>query len=163
MLTIRDITKKHDKWLRMAASFGTPKSLVDDVVQDMYLKMCERNDLSALEFKDGEVNEGYIFLTLRSCAANIMRIEKNEVTLQDWHDKEQEEKEPEKEIQFTTKIGCVECALNNLHWYTKLVFEAYQKVGGNIKKLARETDISYYSLRNTIRDAKRTIKAKCPV
>jgi DNA-directed RNA polymerase specialized sigma24 family protein len=163
MLTMGDITKKHEKWLRMAASIGVPQSLVGDVVQEMYLKMCERSDLTAIEYKDGEVNEGYIFLTLRSCAANIIRIEKNEVSLQTWHDKQEEEKEPEKEIQFTNKFGCVECALNNLHWYTKLVFEAYQKAGGNIKRLARETNISYYSLRNTIRDAKKTIKEKCPV
>ncbi len=42
MLTIGDITKKHDKWLRMAASFGVPKSLVNDVVQQSEPLKCDQ-------------------------------------------------------------------------------------------------------------------------
>jgi hypothetical protein len=39
MLTIQDIAKRHIEWVKMANYLGSDSP--EDVVQDMYLKLCE--------------------------------------------------------------------------------------------------------------------------
>jgi DNA-directed RNA polymerase specialized sigma24 family protein len=64
MLTIQDIAKRHIEWVKMANYLGA--DYAEDVVQDMYLKLCENITLiERIEHKEGEVNTFYIFTILR--------------------------------------------------------------------------------------------------
>jgi hypothetical protein len=64
VLTIEVIAKRNNEWLKMAAYLGAESP--EDIVQDMYLKLCENITLiERIEHKEGEVNTFYIFTILR--------------------------------------------------------------------------------------------------
>lgn len=162
MLTFQAIYNKHDKWLKMAASFGIPQSQVEDVVQDLYIKMLEMQSdgtLQKIEYKDGEVNDSYIYFCIRSISTNLIRSESREVTYKSYHDTQIEEEDYD--FDKDEDIECIQCAIQNLNWYDKMVFDHYQKMKMNLTKLSKDTKISYYSLRNTIRNVKKTIEEEC--
>lgn len=56
---LSEVAKRHKDWVALVESFGE-RDIAEDIVQDMYLK---------IEPKE-EVNDGYIYLTLRSITLN---------------------------------------------------------------------------------------------
>jgi DNA-directed RNA polymerase specialized sigma24 family protein len=77
VLTIEVIAKRNNEWLKMAAYLGAESP--EDIVQDMYLKLCENITLiERIEHKEGEVNTFYIFTILRSKIVDAHRKTKRE-------------------------------------------------------------------------------------
>ena len=63
---LKKIACKHKDWVRMVVSFGCSKSIAEDIVQEMYLKI---HDLlqKGLDISYGDdVNYYYIYRTLKN-------------------------------------------------------------------------------------------------
>ena len=127
-------------------SFVTDKSLVDDIVQEMYLKIYKL----FITYPDKVINGGYVIITLKNIYLNqiklINKTDKGSLTNQaiipdviDDTDDIIEHKENQEEL-----YNIIEERVNNLHWYEKEIL--YQEENMSLYQLSKRSGISYRSL-----------------
>ncbi len=156
--TLEKIAEKHDDWHRIVLSFGCKKSIAEDIVQEMYLKVSTLIDRGLdINFKD-EINYFYIYKTLQTLFYDLHRKESKLIKV----DIKNLENYIEDEIQSKDKNICkamnsMDNILDNLFWYDRTVFEIISN-GTSIADLARKTNITYASLYNTYKNVKNVIK-----
>lgn len=140
-----DELAKYDQLFRdYTNGFVTDKSIADDVVQDMYLKLSKA-------FENGKVvNGGYIVITLKNLYLNHLKIvdrynkgdETSEYVPQekvDDFDKVLEDKlEEEKQYQL------IEEKIDKLSWFEKSIIQFEMKM--SLYQLSKKSGISYRSL-----------------
>tara|TARA_R100001443_G_scaffold12761_1_gene22489 strand:+ start:89 stop:589 length:501 start_codon:yes stop_codon:yes gene_type:complete len=159
-LTILEkIAKHHKTWVRQVISFGCKPSEAEDVVQNMYLKV---NTLinSGLDITfDDDINKFYIYRTLKSLFYDTCRkeakIQKVNIEYLEKYIKEEEEY---KEKDVPKKIKEYNKLLDQLYWYDRKVWELTREK--SIAEVSKLTNISYYSLYNTVKGVKKLIKEK---
>jgi len=159
MLSIEDIVADHAKWVNWAKTHGLTDCDAEDAVQNVYLWILEKGDVSKYDFK-GRVNDFYMWQAIQSKSIDIYRKQKVFINA-----------EPEDRIDTTTLEEyqewidhCYECvheAAEEEHWYLKKFLEYYEENGFNMAKLSRETGISLWSLRNTLKNIKDHAEDKC--
>ena len=64
---LEKLSLKHDLWLKMAYGICKDKYLADDIVSEMYIKLSNYSK---------ELNDFYIYVTLKSCFINWIREDK---------------------------------------------------------------------------------------
>ncbi len=180
------IYKKHKLWIKYLNNIGCPYDLCEDLVQEMYIKIDTylKKNTNSIRYKD-DINIYFIYLTLRSLYMDYIRksgkikivefenymLEKNQDTeinndmadldgrhqvINEWYNDnmylELLEKENSKDINYTKE--------QMEKYYLRRIFKEvfYNKV--QITKLAKDTNITYWSLRNTIKIIKKQIRKK---
>jgi DNA-directed RNA polymerase specialized sigma24 family protein len=145
--------KKHSNWIDIVCSFGLEKSLAEDIVQEMYIKiqLSLEKGLDISYGKD-DINYYYIFKCLRSLFLDLKRKAKNvkRVGVDNLSSKEGD-------VDFTAKYELVTKALSEMYWYDRKVFE-FINSGESVASLSRKTGIPYYSLYNTYKKVKKRLK-----
>ena len=148
MCWMSDIAQNHSKWVELANYFGGG----EDDVQDMYIKL--------YKYKNGQnINDAYIFFTLRSVVATRQKIE-SRITTVDISDMPIEDdsfNDLEQKLNEEKRIEFVDQLVSSLHWYDSKLFKIYRDTGMSYRKIAKETGISYVSIFNTIKNVKQTI------
>ena len=162
MITIKDFLPFREEIKAMVIHYNCPVFYVEDVVQDVYIKLMDmekkEGSLSRIEW-NGKPNKSYLFLVVRSLVANLLRKNKirameeaafmlsNELRESvDWrHDKEK----------FENFV--LEC-LQDMHFFPRMIFEAYIKDNHSIRSLSRATKISEQTIRREISYVKRQVK-----
>ena len=187
MATLELIYKKHQLWINYLYKNGCPYSLCEDLVQEMYIKIdtyLKKNN-NSIRYKD-DINVYFIFLTLRSLFTDYIR-KSNKIKIIEFQDymleKDQEIFDQENDIlDIDTKQKVINDWYNddmylellekeniNSISYTKEEMEKYyfrkifKEIFYNkvqISKLAKDTNITYWSLRNTIKIIKKQIRKK---
>tara|TARA_B100000242_G_C43039848_1_gene485049 strand:+ start:1190 stop:1687 length:498 start_codon:yes stop_codon:yes gene_type:complete len=163
---IKDIlVSKHNKWISYCLSWKCNPDTAEDLVQSMYLKLLIMIDNGIDITYKGDINDFYIYKTLRCMFIDLCRKEKRMqvIDVKDEYIKHiidtKNKVELEEENMFEEAYNKVTKALNEMHWYDKKVFELIQDEG-NISALSRETTIEYRSLYNTYQKVKQKIKSK---
>jgi len=145
--------KKHSNWIDIVCSFGLEKSLAEDIVQEMYIKI-QLSIEKGLDISYGkdDINYYYIFKCLRSLFLDLKRKAKNvkRVGVENLSSKEGD-------VDFTEKYELVTNELSKMYWYDRKVFE-FINSGESIASLSRKTGIPYYSLYNTYKKVKKRLK-----
>lgn len=145
--------KKHSNWIDIVSSFGLEKSLAEDIVQEMYIKI-QLSIEKGLDISYGknDINYYYVFKTLRSLFFDLKRKSKNvkRVGIENLSCKEGD-------VDFTAKYELVTKALSEMYWYDRRVFE-FINSGESVASLSRKTGIPYYSLYNTYKKVKKKLK-----
>jgi len=145
--------KKHSNWVDIVCSFGLDKSLAEDIVQEMYIKI-QLSIEKGLDISYGkdDINYYYVFKTLRSLFFDLKRKAKNvkRVGIENLSCKEGD-------VDFTAKYELVTKALSEMYWYDRRVFE-FINSGESVASLSRKTGIPYYSLYNTYKKVKKKLK-----
>lgn len=145
--------KKHSNWIDIVCSFGIDKSLAEDIVQEMYIKI-QLSIEKGLDISYGknDINYYYVFKTLRSLFFDLKRKSKNvkRVGIENLSCKEGD-------VDFTAKYELVTKALSEMYWYDRRVFE-FINSGESVASLSRKTGIPYYSLYNTYKKVKKKLK-----
>nr|BAR35566.1 RNA polymerase sigma factor, sigma-70 family (TIGR02937) [uncultured Mediterranean phage uvMED] len=145
--------KKHSNWIDIVCSFGLEKSLAEDIVQEMYIKI-QLSIEKGLDISYGknDINYYYVFKTLRSLFFDLKRKSKNvkRVGIENLSCKEGD-------VDFTAKYELVTKALSEMYWYDRRVFE-FINSGESVASLSRKTGIPYYSLYNTYKKVKKKLK-----
>ena len=140
-------------------SFGAKKEDAEDITQTMYLKIYGLIN-SGLDITfDQDINKFYIYRTLKSLFYDQCRkeakIQKVNIEYLKKYIKEEEEY---KEKDIAGKIKQYNKILDELYWYDRKVWELTREK--SIAEVSKLTNISYYSLYNTVKGVKRLIKEK---
>tara|TARA_R100000426_G_scaffold47719_1_gene35509 strand:+ start:308 stop:754 length:447 start_codon:yes stop_codon:yes gene_type:complete len=140
-------------------SFGAKKEDAEDITQSMYLKIHALIN-SGLDITfDDDINKFYIYRTLKSLFYDQCRKEaKIQKVNIDYLKKYIKEEEEYKEKDIAGKIKEYNKILDELYWYDRKVWELTREK--SIAEVSKLTNISYYSLYNTVKGVKRLIKEK---
>ena len=140
-------------------SFGAKKEDAEDITQSMYLKIHALIN-SGLDITfDDDINKFYIYRTLKSLFYDQCRKEaKIQKVNIEYLEKYVMEEEEYKEKDVAGKIKEYNKILDELYWYDRKVWELTREK--SIAEVSKLTNISYYSLYNTVKGVKRLIKEK---
>lgn len=146
MQDITILTDKHKHWVKIVEGFGE-KNYAQDVVQEAYIKVLKMNK---------DINYAYFYYTLRSLTMDLhsKKVVKCEITrdieymLREDDSNELAEELAQPYLEF----------IETWNWYDKKMFLLWVNNNISIRKLSRETKISFKSVYNTIRKCKERIK-----
>ena len=187
MGTLELLYKKHKLWIKYLLEIGCPQDLCEDIVQEMYLKIDRyiKKNNNSIRYKD-DINIYFVRLTLRSLFMDFCRKQKNvnmveinediisdlvevpyketdmadldgrQKVINDWYNEELYLDLLEQEDINTVNYSKTELEKYYLRRIFKEVF--YDQV--QLSKLSKDTNITYWSLRNTINIIKKQIKKK---
>ena len=146
---------KHNNWITIVHSFGLEKTLSEDLVQEMYIKIQLKLEKGLdIRYKD-DINYYYVFKTLRTMFLDLMRKSKGikiiaiDQLADSIHANTKALNTFENDIDYKEKYNIIKEELDKMYWYDKKVFEIINS-GQSIAELSRKSGIPYYSLYNTI-------------
>jgi|TARA_Y100000361_G_C10995168_1_gene256315 DNA-directed RNA polymerase specialized sigma24 family protein len=155
---------KHSDWLDIVQSFGLEKTLSEDLVQEMYIKIQLKLEKGLdIRYKD-DINYYYVFKTLRTMFLDLVRKTKGirVIGLDQLADNIMANKPSlntyQNEINYIEKYNIIKNELKKLYWYDRKIFEIING-GESIAELSRKTNIPYYSLYNTYKKVKTRLKS----
>ena len=142
MISIDHLVDKHKHWISVVKRFGEV-TYAEDIVQEAYIKIIDSNK---------DVNFEYFYFTLRSLTMNL-------------HNKKVVKVEITKDIEYLLVDSgeddiVLELAKPYLDYiqtwedYERMLFMVYVNKGVSMRKMARESGISFTSIYNTIKNCK---------
>lgn len=138
---LEELCKRDKDWRRMAFHICKSKDIADDIVQDMYIKFSNYNK---------SLNEYYIFFALKSIFLDYLRKEKTKVELNENlcnFDEYDYDNDKIKELALLK--------VNELPYFEKELLTVTQEISQ--RQLARETDISFIVINQTIKKTKQQL------
>jgi RNA polymerase sigma factor (sigma-70 family) len=174
------IAKHHKTWLSYLYSLGCNNAIAEDIVQSMYIKVdayLKRHNADIM-FDENEVNFFFFWVTLKNMYTDYHRKKSKDpiVYVEEVHDVVQFEEELKGEDYdmhraimewFEDKDYEEMCESEDLiyydqdklnRYYLRKVFEECFLNGKKLSELSRDTNITYWSLRNTMKIIKKQIK-----
>jgi len=151
---------RHKEWINIVKSFGTNKSYAEDIVMEMYLQISLDVSKGLDLWYNDDINTYYCYKVLRGIYLNT---HKKEARMMKTYieDIDAELKQIDvlgiDEVEYAKNKEAIDTILNNMRWYDQKVFTLVAS-GQSVASLSRETNISYYSLYNTYRNALKHIK-----
>jgi RNA polymerase sigma factor (sigma-70 family) len=156
------VAERHKEWIAIVKSFGE-YDYAEDLVQECYLTIYKYADESKI-IRDGVVSRGYMYFTLRSLyyqyynskrKVSKVSIDDDEVTLQIPDSTQMDE-----QIAFHKICTMIDEHIEGWRWYEKKLFTLYRDSNLSIRGIAAETNISWVSIFNTLKNAKQELKEK---
>lgn len=176
------IAEQHDVWLSYLKSMGCDEFVADDLVQSMYLKVDTyiKKHNADIMFNETEVNYYFFWITLKNLYTDFHRKRINSpivyvpevsdsveddvfdlddddyemhVAVMEWfedQDYEQMCNDDQEILEYDHK------KLNK--YYLRKIFEECFLNKKSVSELSRDTNITYWSLRNTIKIIKKQIQ-----
>jgi DNA-directed RNA polymerase specialized sigma24 family protein len=156
------VAERHQEWISIVKSFGE-YDFAEDLVQECYLTIYKYADESKI-IRDGIVSRGYMYFTLRSLyfqyynskrKINKVSIDDVEITLQIPDNTQMDE-----QIAFHKICTMIDKHIEGWRWYEKKLFTLYRDSDLSIRGIAAETNISWVSIFNSLKNAKQELKNK---
>lgn len=135
---LEELCKRDKEWRKMAFHICKSRDIADDIVQDMYIKFSNYNK---------QLNDYYIFFAIKSIFLDYLRKEKTKVELNDNLCNFEEYNYDNDKIK--------ELALEKvkeLPYFERELLTVTQEISQ--RQLARETDISFIVINQTIKKTK---------
>lgn len=150
------VAKQHKEWIRIVNSFGE-YDYAEDIVQEMYIVLHKYADPNKI-ITNGKANRGYIFFTLKTTYYQYYNAKNKvyKVNIDDYQINYEDSLEEQEAYNNICKM--IDKEIENWHWYDKKLFELYKNTDMSIRKLAKETGISWVSIFNTLKNCKTKIK-----
>lgn len=168
---LEDLAKKHNIWIAMGLNMGIPHSDIEDVVQEMYIRLNKYiTDKSKIYYKDtGEINRFYVWVTLRNMWISIEQANKrnvlsynydidnadtyyNESLVDEAYDKEYKEA-------LDAVIRKVDEEVDTWdYWYDQKLWNVIFKNDISMRQLSRDTTISLTSIFNSMKKYKEKVR-----
>ena len=152
------IVKHHNEWIKIINSFGE-YDYAEDIVQEMYIALHKYAKPKKI-IKDGEVSKGYVFFTLRSLyyqyyntKNKITKVSLDNIQIEHQDDIEQQEA-------YAKVCDLMDNYIEDWHWYDQKLFKLYRDTDMSIRKIAKETGISWVSIFNTLKKCKKDLNDK---
>ena len=152
------VAKYHKDWVELAAIFD--KDMAEDMVQELYLLLHKYKVTEQQMFTNGKINRGYVFIIIRNIHFQLFNIRKriNKVELNDEVYKMVDDFDMEAELEWFEFRNKAEDEVNSWDWYDKKLFTLYRDNKTSIRKLAKETGISFVSIFHTLKANKQKLK-----
>ena len=156
------VAERHTEWVNVIKGFGEYE-YCDDLVQETYLILYKYANEEKV-IKDGVVSRGYMYFTLRSTYFQFYKNKRKikKVSL----DNEEYTKEVEyidsldEEVAYNKICTMIDEHIEDWRWYERRLFQLYRDSGLSIRGIAKETNISWVSIFNTLKNAKHELKQK---
>ena len=150
MKSLEDICKKDKEWRRVAKKICGCQIMADDVVQDMYLYFQNNKK---------EINDYYVFLTIKTIYLQKLRKEKKIIKVVDWSLIENTIKfEDGLERRETDREKKLLDALNALPFHQRELLLENQTL--SLRKIQKRFNIDMHFAYREIKKAKREINLK---
>lgn len=140
---IEKLSQRDKQWRDLAYKICGCKSLADDLVNDMYLRVYDQ--------QPEKVSDGYIYTILRNLFIDQTR-ERSKIAFVDFSNIEIETEEP------TQPQPAIEPLLDGLTWYERTIFEKATLVGQ--RELSRNTGIHIQTIHRVTNSVKKKIWQK---
>lgn len=154
------VAKRHKEWIRIVNSFGE-YDYAEDIVQQMYEVLYKYANESKI-ITNGVVSRGYVYFTLRSLFLQYCNAKNKvkKVRLDDEEDFTQiaDYSEMDEQIGYHKVSTLIDNHIDKWRWYDKTLFKLYANSGMSIRKIAKETNISWVSIFNTLKKCKQEVK-----
>lgn len=154
--------KDHKKWIKIVNSFGKT-NVAEDIVQEAYMVLYKYTDEESI-VQNGRVNQGYMFYTLRSVYYQYHKVKKRiQVTSIDdegYTAQIQDNIEMDEEIGYGSFLKLVDKSVEEFNWYDRKLWKLYSQTDMSIRKIASETNISWVSIFNSLKNIKNILKEK---
>jgi len=143
---IDHLVKRHRHWINIVRKFGE-LTYAEDIVQEAYIKILDKNK---------DINEAYFYYTLRSLTADLSRVKIIKVEFTKEIEYLISEYETEDLIIESTKFYFDYIA--TWDYYDQMLFSVYLKKGISMRKMSRESGISFTSIYNSIKNCKNKLR-----
>lgn len=155
---LEKIAKYHKDWVELAEVFD--KDYAEDIVQEMYLLMHKYKVKEEQLFTNDRPNRGYCFIIIRNIYFQLHNVKKriNKCELNEEVYKMVDDFDLEKELDWNEFRNKAEDEVNSWDWYDKKLFTLYRDNKTSIRKLAKETGISFVSIFHTLKANKKRLK-----
>lgn len=144
----------------MVKSFGCPDDLVEDFVQEMYLRMHKYVATPEKILYGEEINTFYVYVTLRNMYTDYAKNKnKFKIVSEGFVDRPQVDYEAEEyELILQDLTQNIWDEVEQWHWYDAKLFKIYMTTEMSMRDLSKETTISLRSIFNTLKNGKQRIK-----
>jgi DNA-directed RNA polymerase specialized sigma24 family protein len=159
------VAKHHKEHVKLVRSWGGG-DYSEDLVQEMYLRL-HRYTTPEKIIKDGEVNLGFIWFTLRNMYLTLVKEQKkySKVNLEDIADLIHSEPDIIGMLlldKITTEIEeeLKEWEKDPVLWYTSKIFTTYVNSGDSLRVFGDKVDIHYKSIFDTVKKCREMLVNK---
>jgi len=150
------VAERHKEWIKIINSFGE-YDYAEDLVQECYLVLYKYADETKI-IADGVVSRGYMYFTLRSLYYQYYnskrKIDKVSIDDDGFTYQIPDDTQMDEEIAFNKICQMIDQHIENWRWYEKKLFTLYRDTDLSIRGIANETNISWVSIFNTLKQAK---------
>lgn len=171
MSDLEKIAKSHKLWIRMVENLGCNRSVAEDIVQEMYIKVDRLiKGGKNVMYDDESANRFYIYLSLKSMYFDYKRAKSRYVFFELMENDEVNDMyesssvysgvDLEEQKAFTKIYDKILREINSWDFYNKNLCIAYFTTGLSLDKLVKELGIGRSSLYNSIRNYRDIIKDK---
>lgn len=150
------VAKHHKEHVKLVKSWGGG-DYSEDLVQEMYLRL-HRYTTPEKIIKDGEVNLGFIWFTLRNMYLTLLKEQKKQskVNLDDISDLISEDADIVGLLLMDKITIDIEKELKDWEkdpvlWYTSKIFTTYINSGDSLRVFGDKVDIHYKSIFDTVK------------
>jgi len=155
------VAAQHKDWIKIVNGFGE-YNYAEDIVQESYLRLIKYAKPHNI-IKDGKVSRGYMFFTLRSIYFQYYNSKKRiiKVSIDDDNFLQiADNTNIEEQKAFYKICKSIDEVSEDWNWYDRKLFKLYRDTDLSIRKIAKETNISWVSIFNTLKNCKNEIKEK---
>ncbi len=156
------VASQHKDWIKIVNSFGE-YSYAEDIVQESYIRLIKYATPQNI-IKNNKVSRGYMFFTLRSVFFQYYNSKRKiyKVSIDDEENFLQiaDKTNLEEHEAFNRVCVLIDEVAEDWTWYDRKLFKLYRDTDLSIRKIAAETNISWVSIFNTLKNCKNDVRSK---
>ena len=156
------VAERHTEWINIIKGFGEYE-YAEDLVQEAYIVLYKYANEEKV-IKDGVVSRGYLYFTLRSLYfqfyKNKRKIKKVSLDNEEYSQEVEYIDSLDEEVAYNKICELIDDHIEDWRWYEKKLFTLYRDSDLSIRGIAKETNISWVSIFNTLKNAKQELKQK---
>ena len=156
------VASQHQDWIKIVNGFGE-YNYAEDIVQEAYIRLIKYAKPSNI-IKDNKVSRGYMFFTLRSLYFQYYnskrKIQKVSIDNEENFLQIADETNLEEQEAFNRVCILIDEVAEDWAWYDRKLFKLYRDTDLSIRKIAAETNISWVSIFNTLKNCKQDVRSK---
>jgi predicted DNA-binding protein YlxM (UPF0122 family) len=167
------LSKYHKLWISMGLSMGIPSHIVEDFVQEMYLRLNKYvKEPKKIMYNETDINKFYVYITIKNLyndylkernKHHMVRLDDIEVTYEivEPTPEAQRKSEIEKQRAEERLIDLIQDEVGSWDsWYDKKLFKVYYETDISMRKLSKDTNISVTSIFNSCKNYKQILNTK---
>ena len=157
----------------MGLSMGIPAHIVEDFVQEMYLRLNKYvKEPKKIMYNETDINKFYVYITIKNLyndylkernKHHMVRLDDIEVTYEivEPTPEAQRKSEIEKQRAEERLIDLIQDEVGSWDsWYDKKLFKVYYETDISMRKLSKDTNISVTSIFNSCKNYKQILNTK---
>ena len=156
------VASQHEDWSKIVNGFGE-FNYAEDIVQEAYIRLIKYAKPYNI-IKNNKVSRGYMFFVLRSLYFSYYNSKRKiqKVSIDDEENFLQiaDETNLEEHEAFNRVCTLIDEVAEDWTWYDRKLFKLYRDTDLSIRKIATETNISWVSIFNTLKNCKTDVQSK---